>query len=89
MNTGPAWTEIILWLIVVARWSRTSGWSGEHLVAALIGNLVSIGGPAFITTPLGHIPTWEELTSNIVLLALVLSIAAVAYTVERNQSSTW
>ena len=70
---------------------RRTGWDGRHLVAALVGDLVSIGGPAFVATPLGDVPLVAKLTSNVLLLALVLALAARGYraatTVEREARS--
>jgi hypothetical protein len=82
-GTLAATGAIVAWLVVMARWSRRSGWGGVHVLAAVVGVLLSIGGPAFATTPLGDVPLATKLASNVVLLALVLMVAAVGYRAER------
>lgn len=77
---------IALWLALLGRWSARPGWDGRHLVAALVGDLVSIGGPAFLTTPLGDVPLAAKLASNVALLTLVLAMAAHGYRAERRWS---
>ncbi len=72
--------------VVLGRWSRSPAWEGRHVVGAVVGDLIAIGGPAFVTTPLGDIPVWQKLASNVVLLTLVLAVAALAYAAERRAS---
>ena len=79
LGTLAAVAAIAVWLVLMVRWSARTGWDGRHLVAALIGDLVSIGGPAFVTTPIGDVPLAAKLTSNVLLLALVLALAARGY----------
>ncbi|MGA9101458.1 hypothetical protein [Aeromicrobium sp.] len=74
-----ALAAIVVWLVLMRRWSRRSGWGGVHVLAAAVGVLLSIGGPAFTTTPLGDVPLAAKLATNVVLLALVLAVAAVGY----------
>ncbi|WP_052591600.1 hypothetical protein [Luteipulveratus mongoliensis] len=78
-STGVAAAAIVAWVVLVGRWSQRAGWERRHVVAAVIGDLLSIGIPAFFTTPLGDIPTWQKLISNVVLLSLVLAVACRAY----------
>jgi hypothetical protein len=92
VGTNWLWTiaaiaTIVAWLALMTRWSTRTGWDGRHLVAALIGDLVSIGGPAFITTPLGDVPFAAKLASNVLLLALVLALAARGYRAERGSGA--
>jgi hypothetical protein len=79
---------ILVWLVLMGRWSRRAGWGGMHILAAVVGDLLSIGGPAFVTTPLGDVPLAAKLATNIVLLALVLTVAAVGLRAERRHSGT-
>jgi len=84
VGTNWAWTltavaATVVWLLLVGHWSARRGWDGRHLVAALVGDLLSIGGPAFVATPLGDVPLAAKLTSNVLLLALVLGLAARGY----------
>jgi hypothetical protein len=74
-----ALAAIAVWLVLMRRWSRRSEWGGVHALAAAVGVLLSIGGPAFTTTPLGDVPLAAKLITNVVLLALVLAVAAVGY----------
>lgn len=82
LGTVAASAAITVWLGLMVRWSARTGWDGRHLVAALIGDLLSIGGPAFATIPLGDVPLAAKLTSNVLLLALVLALAARGYRAE-------
>jgi hypothetical protein len=82
-GTLLAVAAILAWLVLMGRWSRRSGWGGLHILAAVIGDLVSIGGPAFITTPLGDVPIAAKLATNVVLLVLVLAVATVGHRAER------
>ncbi len=86
--TIAAGAAIAGWLVLMARWSIRSGWDGRHVVGALVGVLVSIGGPAFVTDPLGDVPLAAKLASNIGLLALVLALAARGYRAEQRWSLT-
>lgn len=86
LGTLAAVAAIAVWLVLMVRWSAHTGWDGRHLVAALIGDLVSIGGPAFVTTPIGDVPLAAKLTSNVLLLALVLALAAFGYRAESRWS---
>ncbi len=70
---------ILAWLVLAGRWSRRESWTGAHVVAAVIGDLLSIGLPAFLTTPLGDLDPVAKLVSNVALLALVLAVAARGY----------
>ena len=84
VGTNWVWTltavaATVVWLVLMGRWSARPGWDGRHLVAALVGDLLSIGGPAFVATPLGDVPLAAKLTSNVLLLALVLGLAARGY----------
>lgn len=83
VSTIAAGAAMAGWLVLMARWSARSGWDGRHVVAALAGGLVSIGGPAFVTDPLGDVPLVAKLASNIGLLALVLALAARGYRAEQ------
>ena len=87
MSTIAAGATIVVWLVLIARWSVRPGWDGRHVVAALVGDLVSIGGPAFVTDPLGDVPLAAKLASNIGLLALVLALAARGYRAEQRWSA--
>ncbi|MGC4110883.1 MAG: hypothetical protein QM747_10760 [Nocardioides sp.] len=86
VGTTAAVLAIGIWLALLATWSARSGWDGRHLVAALAGDLLSIGGPAFLTTPLGDVPLATKLASNVALLALVLALAARGYRCEQRWS---
>jgi hypothetical protein len=77
VGTLAAIAAILVWLVLVGRWSRQEGWSGAHVVAAVSGDLLSIGVPAFWTDPLGDVPLAAKLATNTVLLALVLAAALV------------
>jgi hypothetical protein len=72
-----------LWLVVAGRWSRQAGWTGVHVVAAVTGNVLSIGIPAFWTDPLGDVPLGVKLATNTALLGLVLAVATVGFRRER------
>lgn len=85
--TLAAAAAIVVWLVLLGRWSGRAGWDGRHLVAALVGDLLSIGLPAFVTTPLGDVPLVAKLVSNVVLLGLVLALAARGYRAERRWGS--
>lgn len=87
VSTAAALAAIAVWLVLMGRWSARAAWDGRHLVAALIGDLVSIGGPAFLTTPLGQVPLAAKLTSNVLLLALVLAMAVHGYRSEQRWSA--
>lgn len=76
------------WLVLVGRWSRQSGWSGVHVLAAVTGDLLSIGLPAFALTPLGDVPLAAKLTTNVVLLLLVLGVAWEGLRRERRWAAT-
>jgi len=82
-GTSAAVAAIVLLLVVVDRWSRQGGWTGVHSVAATVGTLLSIGLPAFWTDPLGDVPLAAKLTTNVVLLGLVLVVALVGFRRER------
>ncbi len=77
---------IALLLLLVGRWSRRRAWTGRHLLAVAVGDLVSIGGPAFLTSPLGDPSLAAKLTANVVLLSLVLAVAARGYAVLARQA---
>lgn len=83
VGTLAAVAAIVLWLVVVGRWSRQEGWTGVHVVAVMTGNLLSIGVPAFWTDPLGDVPLAAKLTMNVVLLVLVLAAAFAGFRRER------
>ncbi len=85
-GTVAAIAAIVLWVVVVGRWSRRAGWTGVHLVAAVTGNLLSIGLPAFWIEPLGDVSLAAKLTTNVVLLGLVLATAYVGLRHERSSS---
>jgi hypothetical protein len=78
-GTLLAAVAIVSWLVLMVRWTHSPGWSGVHVVGALVGDLLSIGGPAFGTTPLGDPSLAAKLVANTVLLGLVLGVAAVSY----------
>jgi hypothetical protein len=88
LPTIAALAAVGVWVVLMGRWSRTPGWSGRHVVAALAGNLVSIGGPAFFTTPLGDVPAATKYVMNTVLLTIVLAVAARAYREESRWQQT-
>ena len=75
VGTLAALAAIVLWLVLLGRWSRRSGWTPSHVLAAVVGDLLSIGGPAFATTPLGDLDQAAKLVANTLLLALVLALA--------------
>jgi hypothetical protein len=77
LGTLGAVAAIVLWLVLVGRWSRQAGWNGVYVVATVTGVLLSIGLPAFWTDPLGDVPLAAKLATNTVLLGLVLAVAAV------------
>lgn len=77
-GTVLAMAGIGLWLVLMARWSRRTGWSGGHVAAAVAGDVLSIGGPAFFITPLGHQNPVAKLVANTVLLGGVLLVARTA-----------
>lgn len=88
VGTLGAVAAIVLWLVIVGRWSRQAGWTGGHIVAAVTGNLLSIGVPAFWTDPLGDVPLGAKLATNVVLLGLVLAVAGVGFRHERARVRT-
>jgi hypothetical protein len=75
IGTMAAFGAIVLWLVLLGRWSRRTGWTPSHVLAAVVGDLLSIGGPAFTTTPLGDLDQAAKLVANTLLLALVLAVA--------------
>ena len=83
VGTLAAVAAIALWLVIVGRWARQEGWNGKHVVAAVTGNLLSIGLPAFWTDPLGDVPLVAKLATNTVLLGLVLAVAGIGFRRER------
>jgi hypothetical protein len=92
VGTDWVWTltavgATAVWLVLMGRWSTRSGWDGRHLVAALVGDLLSIGGPAVVASPLGDVPLAAKLTSNVLLLALVLALAVRGYRTESRSSA--
>jgi hypothetical protein len=82
-GTLAAVAAIVIWLVLMGLWSRRAGWGGKHVLAAVVGDLLSIGGPAFAITPLGDVPLAAKLATNIVLLALVLGVALAGYRAEQ------
>ncbi len=82
-GTLIAVAAIVAWLVFTGRWSRQTGWTGMHVVAAVTGCLLSIGLPAFWTDPLGDVPLAAKLATNTVLLGLVLAVAFVGLRRER------
>ena len=86
VSTSGALAAIVVWLALLGRWSTRGAWDGRHLVAAAIGDLASIGGPAFFLTPLGHVPLPAKLAADLGLLALVLAVAWRGYVVQARVS---
>jgi hypothetical protein len=92
-STVGAALAIAVWLVVTARWSARSGGDGRHVVATLVGDLLSIGGPAFLATPLGDVALATKLASNVLLLVpdlvlvLVLVLAGRGYRAEQRWSA--
>lgn len=78
---------IATWLVVMSRWAPRRGWTDRHLAAVVTGDLLSIGVPAFATTPLGDVSPAKKLTSNAVLLGLVLALAARGYRLARSRET--
>ena len=78
---------IALWLALLGVWTRAPGWSCTHMVGVYIGVMLSIGGPAFTTTPLGQPAPAAKLIANAVLLGLVLGVGMVSYRRERRHAS--
>ena len=70
---------IAVWVALMARWSNRTGWSGRHVLAAVAGDLLSIGAPAFIIEPLGHPNLAAKLSANVILLGGVLLLAWVGW----------
>lgn len=87
VGTLLAAATIALWVALVGVWTRAPGWSGSQVLGACIGVMLSIGGPAFITTPLGRPNLTAKLIANVVLLGLVLSVGMVGYRRERRYGS--
>ena len=82
-GTLLAVAAITVWVVLMVAWSRAPGWSGVHVVGAFIGDMFSIGGPAFATAPLGDPALASKLLANTALLALVLGVAAIGFRRER------
>ena len=83
VSTLLAATTIAVWVALASVWTRAPEWSGTHVLGAFVGVIVSIGGPAFVTTPLGQPDLTAKLTANVVLLGLVLGVSLVGYRRER------
>jgi hypothetical protein len=75
---GIALGAVVVWLVVVGRWSRRRGWDGRHILAAAAGSLLGVAGTAFIVEPLGDVPAMAKYVTNAVLLAIVLLLVAWA-----------
>ncbi|KQY59251.1 hypothetical protein ASD11_06635 [Aeromicrobium sp. Root495] len=69
------------------RWGTRDGWTGRHTVAAVTGDLLSIGVPAFWVEPLGGASLGPKLVTNAALLAIVLAVAARGLVVQRRLPS--
>lgn len=72
LPTGVAFGAVVVWLVLVGRWSRRRGWGGLHVLAAAAGSLLGVAGAAFIVEPLGDVPATAKYITNAVLLAIAL-----------------
>jgi hypothetical protein len=78
-GTALGLASIALWLALMGRWAGRQAWTGRHVLAAVVGDLLAIGVPAFWATPLGHLDHTAKLAANSILLLLVLAVAAQGY----------
>lgn len=83
LPTGVAFGAVVVWLVLVGRWSRRRGWGGLHVLAAAAGSLLGVAGAAFIVEPLGDVPATAKYVTNAVLLAIVLLLVIMAARAQR------
>lgn len=88
LATAAAVLALVAWFGLVGRWARAAGWTPHHLLAAVIGDLVSIGGPALFSTTAGDPALALKVTANLSMLVLVLAVAARAWRAEALHTST-
>ncbi len=83
LPTSIAFGAVVVWLVLVGRWSRRRDWSGPHVLAAAAGSLLGVAGAAFIVEPLGNVPATAKYVTNAVLLAMVLLLVVLAARAQR------
>jgi hypothetical protein len=83
LPTGIAFGAVVVWLVLVERWSRRRDWGGPHVLAAAAGSLLGVAGAAFIVEPLGDVPATAKYVTNAVLLAIVLLLVILAARAQR------
>lgn len=83
LPTGIAFGAVVVWLVLVGRWSRRRDWGGPHVLAAAAGSLLGVAGAAFIVEPLGDVPATAKYVTNAVLLAIVLLLVVLAARAQR------
>ena len=70
-------TEVLV-ALAVWRLSARPGWAPAHVAALAGGALVAAGALAFASDPLGDVSALRQLGHNVVLLALVATLAVLA-----------
>lgn len=80
--TLGALAVLIVFAVLIARWSSAPGWGPRHVLAIASGALTAIGAVAFTVQPIGHVPKAAKYATNSVLLLLLLAVLATA---ERRQ----
>jgi hypothetical protein len=83
LSTGIAFGAVVVWLVLLGRWSRRRDWDGRHVPAAAAASLLGVAGTAFIVEPLGDVPAAAKYVTNAVLLAIVLGLVALAARAQR------
>jgi hypothetical protein len=84
LPTGIVSGAIVVWLVLMGRWSRRRGWGGQHVLAAAAGSLLGVAGAAFLVEPLGDVPAAAKYATNTVLLAIVLLLVVLAARAQRH-----
>jgi len=69
---------LIVFAILLTRWSAAPGWGPHHVLAVASGALIAIGAVAFTLQPIGHVPTAAKYTTNSVLFLLLLTVLTTA-----------
>jgi hypothetical protein len=69
---------LVVFALLLARWSSRDGWDARHVLAVAAGAFISLSAVAFTVDPIGHVPLTAKLTDNAVLFALVLFLLHAA-----------
>jgi hypothetical protein len=86
LPTGVELLAIVVWLVLVVRWSRRRGWGGPHVLAAGSGILLGIAALAFFVEPLGNVPIVAKYVTNAVLLLIVVLLLILARRAQQKSS---